>query len=118
MKRSLFVFGVLATVVLATRAEADGGTLLGETISKCFHPSAEFVSVAWSERRMAEHTVTKTGTIRYSTPDGKLCSLPVTLEMRQVERDRTWRVLPDASQDTGPLSPDPLCKLREWQSIR
>lgn len=124
--RPVLLACVLATAVLGVggSAEADSGgeLLLAETISKCFHPAAEFVTVEWTTPRVAGPTKSfqKDGVVTYSPKASTFYRMPFTVEMQRSEERRVWRVLVDGTQDTGANveAPAAACHLRAWQSLK
>lgn len=118
MKRGLVLMAAVAALGVSSHAEADGSDGVGEAVSKCFHPFSDFVSVRWGEKRVSGHTTSKDGAVKYRPLNNKVYTMPFTIQIREVDEEKEWRVIPDAENDTGPMGPDPQCRLRTWQSLK
>ncbi len=108
---------IAASVTVNGTAGADDGPFSPRGISGCFHPFSDYVDSRWSDAEVSGHTRTKDGTIRYRTPDNHIHHMPVEIQVRSVDGETEWRVLPDDEKDDGPMGASPSCAMRHWQSI-
>jgi hypothetical protein len=118
MKRGFFLVAVVAALTVSGPADAARDDDLGRTISECFHPFSAYMSVRWGDGHKSGHTVSTDAAVKYRPLNNKVYTMPFTIQIREVDDEMEWRVIPDAEGDTGPMGPDPACKLRNWQSAK
>jgi hypothetical protein len=111
------VASVLA-VLLVSGAAFAGDDGMGELISKCFHPFATFVDSHQGDAySIGEHTKAIDGYLRYRQLDDRVRRMPYQVQVRTVDGDRMWRVLPDDEHDTGDFGPSTTCYMRQWRTL-
>ena len=116
MRMLMRVLGITALVLIAgaARASDDGACRL---ISRCFHPFSDYVDgVMGDPYPIGEHTLALDGYVRYRQLDNKVRRMPFQLQMRAVDGERMYRVIPDDEHNTGDFGPSTSCVMRNWQT--
>jgi hypothetical protein len=116
--KNLWAVVTLSCLVLFSSAclAGDKQTLLS-SISNCFHPFSDYVDGQLGESySIGSHTRAADGTVRYRQPDNHVRRMPFQIQLREVDGDTMWRVLPDEEHDTGDFGPSASCAMRQWRS--
>jgi hypothetical protein len=109
---------IVGVALICGAALADSGSV-HETVSKCFHPFSDFVSGTWlgDAYSIGEHTVARDGVLKYRPLNNHVYTMRYVFQVREVDGDKMYRVIPDDETDTGPMGPDSSCRQRQWQSV-
>lgn len=110
-------FGVVASDGPRVVAEASADNAdLGLAITKCFHPTADFVRGSLGEKHTDDGRTAQNGRVDFRGGiTGKAYFMEFVMHHRTKDGDREIRVTPGT--DTAPWPPNPNCSLRNWTRI-
>jgi len=108
---------VLFILLFSGLGQADNSSAILKAISECFHPFSDYVDgQIGSPYQVSEHTRAMDGHVRYRQLDNHVKRMPFQLQVRDVDGERMWRVVPDDENDSGQFGPSTTCNMRQWHS--